>query len=311
MSDTSKTTSVLESARRVSLAEVAEYYDSHQVYYTHFWSPTSLHYGLWYEDTENLAAAITNTDQLVTDSLAIEAADFVLDAGCGVGGTSVFIATKTGARVVGITLSEVQLRIAQETAGQSTAAALLSFSRQDYCRTEFADSTFSKLLAIESMAHANDKRAFLSEAFRLLQPGGRIAIIDVFLTKEQLDAEEQRIYTRFMEGWAVPNVATHTQFANLLAEAGFERIAFHDLRRYVKRSVDRIYRVSFLTSPVNFVKAKLGLVRENLSARYQKAFFERLAIYGMFIAHRSAVDERLGDHNENRDADGKIAEGEL
>src|SRR4051794_34708123 len=93
-------------------AEVTEYYKSHQFYYSHFWSQSSLHYGLWYPKTRNLAEAITNADVIIAQQLSITQADVVLDAGCGVGGTSIFIAATTGARVEGITLSDAQLEIA-------------------------------------------------------------------------------------------------------------------------------------------------------------------------------------------------------
>src|SRR5688500_934131 len=92
---------------------IVEYYNSSQFYYTHFWSRTALHYGLWYDDTRNLAEAIRNTDKLVIQVLAITSADVVLDAGCGVGGTAMYIAETTGARVAGVTLSDVQLSIAR------------------------------------------------------------------------------------------------------------------------------------------------------------------------------------------------------
>ena len=86
----------------ISNKDIARYYDSHQIIYTLFWSRTALHYGLWYEDTKNLAEAIRNTNRLVVDALTIDSKDTVLDAGCGVGGASIYVAETTGARVEGI-----------------------------------------------------------------------------------------------------------------------------------------------------------------------------------------------------------------
>jgi cyclopropane fatty-acyl-phospholipid synthase-like methyltransferase len=73
-----------------------------------------LHYGFWYEDTKSLAEAILNTNNFVIEALAIESNDTILDAGCGVGGTSMHVAETTGATVEGITLSDVQLNISEE-----------------------------------------------------------------------------------------------------------------------------------------------------------------------------------------------------
>lgn len=73
--------------------------------FTLFWSRTALHYGLWYDNTRSLAEAVGNTNKFILEALHIDADDRVLDAGCGVGGTSIYIAEVTGATVHGITLS--------------------------------------------------------------------------------------------------------------------------------------------------------------------------------------------------------------
>src|SRR5258708_24762939 len=160
--------------------DVARYYDTHQFYYSHFWSPQALHYGLWYPNTSNLPEAITNTNVLVADTLNIGAHDSVLDAGCGVGGTSIFMAEVVGARVQGITLSARQLKIANQHTSRSAAKGLLIFSQADYCHTNFSDAVFSKIFAIESVCHTNNKLSFLEESMRLLRPGGRLGVIDFF-----------------------------------------------------------------------------------------------------------------------------------
>lgn len=273
------------SAARFDRNEIAEYYNTHQSSYTRFWSRTALHYGLWYDDTKSLAEAITNTNELVVRMLAISSDDVVLDAGCGVGGTSVYIAENTGARVEGVTLSEVQLNIAQGHAAQSTSANRLTFSIQDYTSTNFEAETFSKVFGIESICYAYDKIDFLNEAFRIMHPGGRIVVIDTFLTKDELNPTEQYIYEKFIGGWVVPNLASQTQFHDLLVRAGFTNVKYYDLRQQIEPSVRRVYRFSLVTSPWNYVKSKLGLARENLSATYQKAAFDRqIAMYGVFAA---------------------------
>src|SRR4051794_8220338 len=109
-------------AMAFSNSDVAWYYDTYQSGYSRFWSPTALHYGFWYEDTKSLGEAVRNTDRLVVDLLGIGPDDVVLDAGCGVGGTSLHVAETTGARVYGLTLSSVQLEIARRNAARSPAA---------------------------------------------------------------------------------------------------------------------------------------------------------------------------------------------
>jgi len=273
---------------RHSLSDIANYYDISQFYYSHFWSPDALHYGFWYRNTKNITEAVRNTNQFVIDALAIDSADSVLDAGCGVGGTSIYVAERTGARVAGITLSDVQLRIAREKAARSPAAKLLEISNQDYTHTRFQDESFSKIFGIESICHADRKIDFLREAFRIMRPGGRIAVVDAFLSTGNLDTTDRNIYNKVLEGWIIPNLSRVSQFYGLLEKAGFDRVAFYDMQRCVEKSIMRIYRCSFLTRPIDIVKSRLGIGRENLAARYQMQMFKRrIATYGAFFAHKS------------------------
>ena len=273
----------------ISNNDIVYYYDTHQINYDLFWSKTALHYGFWYEDTKNLAEAISNTDKFVIKVLAINSEDTVLDAGCGVGGTSIYVAKTTGARVEGVTLSDNQLKIISRRIAQlgGGTARLLNFSKQDYTQTNFKENTFSKIYGIESICHAHKKIDFLNEAYRIMKPGGKIAVVDAFLTKNNFDSEENKIYTKFTEGWLLPNLATKDEFSKYLAQAGFKNIVFHDMRSNVKKSSDRLYYLGLLASPLNFILSKLGIMRENFSPVYQKALFERMATYGVFVAEKS------------------------
>jgi tocopherol O-methyltransferase len=300
-----------ETALRFSNLEIADYYDTHQSSYSRFWSRTALHYGFWYENTKVLSEAIENTNRFVVEVLGIDERDVVLDAGCGVGGSSLYVAETIGARVEGITLSGVQLQIASRMAAQSVASRLLSFSLQDYMLTKFSAGTFSKIFGIESICHANEKKQFLDEAYRLLCPGGKLAVVDAFLVRDGLSCEEQLIYRKSTAGWRVPNLASIEEFRRLLVAAGFEENIFRNMQAHVEKSVRRIYRLGLVTSVINLVKCGLGLARENQAARYQRTLFDRkIAVYGVFVATKpenSATNERLRDHDQNRNPDGQVA----
>lgn len=265
--------------------DIAHYYDTNQVFYTYGWSRTALHYGFWYEHTKTIAEAVLNTNRFVIEALAIDSNDIVLDAGCGVGGTSIHVAETTAAKTEGITLSNVQLQIARRRTANSTAASLLSFSQQDFCKTNFSDNTFSKVFGIESVCYAQRKIDFLSEAYRIMTPGGRIAVVDFFLHKDNLGLQEKKIYTNMVQGWAVPNFSTVHGFMKSLEQAGFTNIAFQDMLHHIRKSIKEIYYRKLLWSPVDLLKSTLGIGRKDVSSLYQKAFFEKsIGTYGVFVA---------------------------
>jgi tocopherol O-methyltransferase len=266
--------------------DIADYYNTSQIFYTYFWSRTALHYGFWYEDTKTLAEAVRNTDNFVIDNLKINSKDIVLDAGCGVGGTAIYVAENTGAKVWGITLSKIQQNIAREKALKSKASNLLKFSIRDYTETNFENDSFSKIFGIESICYASSKMDFLKEAYRILKPGGKIAIIDGFLIKDNLDQREEKIYRKSCEGWVLPNLAGKEQFCQFLEEAGFKNITYRDTLENIKRSSRRLYLWGLLMYPINFLLSKIGITRENVSIFYQKALFEGICTYGVFVAEK-------------------------
>lgn len=97
----------------------------------------------------------------------------VLDAGCGVGGTSRYLASRLGAGVLGLTLSPVQKEIADTLSGD---CASVRFSVADATQTGFKEGSFDLVWALESCEHMPSKRAFLEESARLLRPGGRLVV---------------------------------------------------------------------------------------------------------------------------------------
>jgi tocopherol O-methyltransferase len=91
-----------------------EYYDDAQILYNLFWSDKALHYGFWDKKTRRLSDAIENTDRFVSKLLNLQQNDYVLDAGCGVGGSCFFMAENFDAKTVGITLSSKQIKQARK-----------------------------------------------------------------------------------------------------------------------------------------------------------------------------------------------------
>src|SRR4051812_40625034 len=92
--------------------QIISYYDETQVDYAIVWhlnTHLSMHYGYWDETTPNLRSALLRMNAMVAEFGRIRKGALVLDAGCGVGGSSLFLARQFKCRVQGITLSQQQV----------------------------------------------------------------------------------------------------------------------------------------------------------------------------------------------------------
>ncbi len=187
----------------VSKKDVVEYYNTSQWLYSLFcYDQRSLgmHFGFWDGKTKNHHDAILHENQVVSDTAGIKKGMKVLDAGCGVGGTALYIAGHTGAHVWGISITPKQIVLANSYAKKRHLEDLTTFSVQDYTKTNFPNSFFDVIVGLESICCASPKSTFLKEAYRILKPGGKLVIADVYMAINPKITKEQYIINWFK--WA-------------------------------------------------------------------------------------------------------------
>lgn len=98
---------------------IIDYYENCETDYRLLWDLNhshAMHAGYWDQTTHTLREALQRENEVLADLVRINAEDRVLDAGCGVGGSSMYLAQHRGCEVTGITLSEKQVQLATETA---------------------------------------------------------------------------------------------------------------------------------------------------------------------------------------------------
>jgi cyclopropane fatty-acyl-phospholipid synthase-like methyltransferase len=143
---------------------ITEYYDYTVPVFTEYSiTGTQLrpsHYGFWDGDIKNHKEALLNVNRFMAEAARINSGDTVLDAGCGIGGSTIWLAENRNARGTGITISERQLKKARALARQKGLESLVNFEKRDFLDTGFEGGTFSVVWAIESVCHAEDKGIF-------------------------------------------------------------------------------------------------------------------------------------------------------
>ncbi|MBX9850939.1 MAG: methyltransferase domain-containing protein [Cytophagaceae bacterium] len=244
--------------------DIARYYDLSEVHYKLFWNleeSKSLHYGYWDAGTKNFHQALLNINKVLSEKAKISDKDLVLDAGCGIGGSSLWLARERSCRVNGISLSEKQVHKAIALSEKEGLAAKAKFFQKDFTDTGFAAKTFDVVWAIESVCHAKDKSDFLKEAYRILKPGGRLILAD-FFKRENLAGKDAEMIRDWAHGWAVPDFATIEEFEIIAKSAGFKNLVIEDISQAIEPSAKKLYRAYF----IGIIGAKLySLFRRNAS----------------------------------------------
>ncbi|MFN8243259.1 MAG: methyltransferase domain-containing protein [Ferruginibacter sp.] len=224
--------------------QIARYYDLSQSQYEWAWQlkkSRALHYGWWDDSTRNFHEALENNNRQLSRMAAITAADTVLDAGCGIGGSSLWLARNAGCRVTGISLSEKQLVQARHFAAAEGFTDQISFTRADFCATGFTDASFDVVWAQESVCHANDKNEFVREAYRLLKPGGRLILAD-FFQQPGLTGADAALMQQWAHGWACDHFSETGAFTEMLITHGFTVKEIFDATDAIRPSALRLYR---------------------------------------------------------------------
>ena len=269
-------------------SKAIEYYDYTIPFYKVFWhkGTNALHYGLWDTNTKTLPEALVNSNKILSEIGHIQESDSVLDAGCGVGGSALWLAKHKGCRVTGITISEKQKSKAVKYAERAGLSDKVEFLVKDFLNTGFPDATFTVVWGIESVCHAPYKADFLKEAFRVLKPGGRIIIADGFLGRELKDSEQQ-MYQDFLKGFALDNLSNAETFESDMGQVGFTNIQMWDKTKEIERTSEQMYRLSKNWMWLNKLLAALRLIPQLMvdnmrTGIVQKEFFSGPGKYAIF-----------------------------
>lgn len=244
--------------------KVLDYYKSTNFDYEHFWSgkrALALHFGYFDSQTKNHEESLLKLNEVLATLARIQPQDIVLDAGCGYGGSSIWLAENVGCEAVGITVVPYQVRKANLNASKSSASARLRFVEGDYAHTNMPDKSFSVVWGVESIVHCDDKRAFIEEAYRLLKPGGRLIISEYILRENpRLSKTEHEAIKLWLRGWAMPELLTTSQYKRLMTRVGFRDIEVHDLSDNVEPSLRKCQRNAGLAMPFVGPLRKLRLI---------------------------------------------------
>ena len=103
----------------------------------------------------------------------------ILDLGCGVGATPVYLARESGLNVIGADLVESMLYRSRERANKDQVADKTSFLAADARILPFPDNCFDAVIMESVNVFFEDKLAAFKEYYRVIKPGGYLGITEM------------------------------------------------------------------------------------------------------------------------------------
>ncbi len=198
--------------------KIVEHYDVVSPYYHALWGE-HLHHGYWITGDESKEIAQIQLIEHLADCVDIKYGSEILDIGCGMGATSLYLAKHFHASSIGITISQVQVDMANKAAVGT--GLNVKFLLMDAEEMKFEGRKFDLLWSVESISHYHDLPTFFASATRLLKPGGTFALIDWF-KKENLTPRQTRKYIEPIDRGMFVELKIMAEYESLLSANGLE-----------------------------------------------------------------------------------------
>lgn len=161
---------------------------------------------------------------------------YILDAGCGVGGSARYLAQKYDARALGVNLSAIQVKHAREYTTKAGLDNQVIFRQQDLMTLSKDDGPFDLIWSMENAEHIADKAGMMKLFFNRLQSGGKLLMVTWCTratSEEPLTHSEKRLLSKLCKWYHLPPWISLEKYQQLAEETGFQQIKVTDWSDYV------------------------------------------------------------------------------
>lgn len=240
--------------------QIQQFYDASSSLWEQIWGE-HMHHGYYGAEgkikKDRRQAQIDLIEELLQWS-GVQQAENILDVGCGIGGSSLYLAKKFNAKVTGITLSPVQASRAAERATEALLNTQASFQVADAQNMPFADNSFDLVWSLESGEHMPDKTKFMQECYRVLKPGGKFIMVTWCHRSTEntaLTIDEKQHLADIYRVYCLPYVISLPEYAEIARLLLLQNISTADWSKAVAPFWDVV-----IDSAFNF-EALVGLIR--------------------------------------------------
>jgi tocopherol O-methyltransferase len=212
---------------------VRRFYDIGSRYYSEICGE-HIHDGYYLTGRESREQAQENLVRFLAAGAGIKARDRVLDVGCGIGGSSVWLARNLGASTLGITISPVQLNMARKKAAEQRAdCAFLLMDAEDM----HFDAGFDVIWAVAVCTHLPGQAGVIGAATRFLNPKGRFVIFDWMLGGSGREPGDECI-DKVRRGMLLSSLHTMPEYLLWFTDLGYRIVSAEDITAFTIKTWD-------------------------------------------------------------------------
>ncbi len=191
----------------------------------------------------------------------------LLDVACGMGTQDVYLLRHfSPRRIDALDVTWKHIEHGRRRAAGAGLAERVVFHHGTATKLPFPEAHFTHVLSIEGTVHFATREDFMREAFRVLKPGGVIAICDYSLKRMPRGRFEWGIIRLVTRLWKVPaaNDYTSEEYGRRMRAVGFRNV---DVREVGELTIPGYYReqrrpetIAQLAKIRGFVAGRLGTV---------------------------------------------------